>query len=467
MASISTQRNGSCRIKFYDEKKQQTVYLGRVDLRTARSLCEMVEEVLAARRAGQPLHATIADRVGRLSPAFRAKFERVGVLEPLVPKEAAQESLGAFLAAYLDYRSDVKVSTRDNLLQAQKALVEYFGAGALLDSVTSGDADEFRNWLQKKRKRPLAVNTARRLCGRAKQFFAHAVRKRLLAENPFGHMRGLIVRGNSQRQRFIDPEVIDRVLAGCPDADWRLLIVLCRYGGLRPSEACNLRWEHIDWDRKHIRVRCEKTAHHVGREWREVPFFPQIVPYLQDSWDAAPEGAMTVLRNLRATRNLRKPFQDLLRRVGITPWPKPFQNLRSTRETELARAHPEHVVCAWLGNTGRVAREHYLQVTADDHRRAVAGHTGDWVDGQRGVTIGVGSEGPNAGNPKCNPAPVGIECVGRNGVPTSQATNAAKCGPDAPFRSGASGATSSAEDANSPSRIRTYNLPVNSRPLYR
>jgi hypothetical protein len=36
----------------------------------------------------------------------------------------------------------------------------------------------------------------------------------------------------------------------------------------------------------------------------------------------------------------------------------PFQNLRSTRETELAEAYPIHVVIAWLGNSDNVAREH-------------------------------------------------------------------------------------------------------------
>ncbi len=30
---------------------------------------------------------------------------------------------------------------------------------------------------------------------------------------------------------------------------------------------------------------------------------------------------------------------------------------------ELAERWPEHVVCAWIGNSKAVAREHYLQVT--------------------------------------------------------------------------------------------------------
>ena len=48
------------------------------------------------------------------------------------------------------------------------------------------------------------------------------------------------------------------------------------------------------------------------------------------------------------------------------PWSKLWQNLRSTRETELADQFPAHVAAAWIGNSVAVAVKHYLQVT-DEH----------------------------------------------------------------------------------------------------
>ena len=54
----------------------------------------------------------------------------------------------------------------------------------------------------------------------------------------------------------------------------------------------------------------------------------------------------------------------------MKPRPKLFQNLRATRETELAESWPMHVVCAWIGNSQAVARKHCLQVTEDQFRRA-------------------------------------------------------------------------------------------------
>ena len=44
--------------------------------------------------------------------------------------------------------------------------------------------------------------------------------------------------------------------------------------------------------------------------------------------------------------------------------------MRASRETELAKEYPIHVVTSWLGNTPRIALKHYLQVTDADYQRA-------------------------------------------------------------------------------------------------
>jgi hypothetical protein len=62
----------------------------------------------------------------------------------------------------------------------------------------------------------------------------------------------------------------------------------------------------------------------------------------------------------------------IIRRAGMTPWPRLFHNLRSSRETELRERFPIHVVTAWLGNTPEIAWKHHLQVT-DEHFRQAAG----------------------------------------------------------------------------------------------
>ena len=59
-------------------------------------------------------------------------------------------------------------------------------------------------------------------------------------------------------------------------------------------------------------------------------------------------------------------MERIIRKADLKPWPKLFQNLRATRETELAEEFPIHVVCDWIGNTQAVATKHYLQTT-DEH----------------------------------------------------------------------------------------------------
>ena len=71
--------------------------------------------------------------------------------------------------------------------------------------------------------------------------------------------------------------------------------------------------------------------------------------------------------------NLRTQFERLVKRAGLQPWPRLFHALRASRETELAKDYPIHVVTAWLGNTPRIAMRHYLQVTDADFERASRG----------------------------------------------------------------------------------------------
>jgi hypothetical protein len=146
--------------------------------------------------------------------------------------------------------------------------------------------------------------------------------------------------------------------------------------GLRcPSEVLSLTWNDVDWDRSRITVHSSKTEHHEGKESRIIPLFPELLPYLREVFEAAQTGSTYVITRYRqANVNLRTQLQRIIAKAGLKSWPKLFQNLRSTRETELAERWPEHVVCAWIGNSKVVARKHCLQVT-EEHFEQAAGVT--------------------------------------------------------------------------------------------
>lgn len=72
-----------------------------------------------------------------------------------------------------------------------------------------------------------------------------------------------------------------------------------------------------------------------------------------------------------ATVNLRTRFEQIIRKAGLQLWPKLFQNLRSTRQTEMSiQSYATHIVCAWIGNTEAVANKHYFQVPDSEFDRA-------------------------------------------------------------------------------------------------
>ena len=116
-------------------------------------------------------------------------------------------------------------------------------------------------------------------------------------------------------------------------------------------------------------------ARHIeGKESRMIPMFPELKPYLEEAFEqAAPETEFVINRYRSCNANLRTQLMRIIKRAGMKPWPKPFQNLRSTRETELMEKFPARVVCGWIGNSEAIALKHYLQVTDDDFERAVRG----------------------------------------------------------------------------------------------
>lgn len=156
---------------------------------------------------------------------------------------------------------------------------------------------------------------------------------------------------------------------------WRLIFALSRFGGLRcPSEHLALTWDCIDWEKD--RIRSPKTEHHAGKVSRTVPIFPEIRPHLEAAFAQAAEGSIYVIGRYRSTNvNLRTQLTRTIERAGLEPWPNLFQNLRSTRETDLAEQFPIHVVCAWIGNTKAVAAKHYLQITEEHFRKATQNPT--------------------------------------------------------------------------------------------
>ena len=360
MGSISTEPGGRRTIQFVgSDGKRRSIRLGKVSQRTAEAVKYRVEQLNVAKMTGQAVNGDTARWVADRDVILADKLAAVG----LIPRRE-RATLQAFLDSYIEGRTDVKFQTKWKYETTRQNLLDFFGSGKNLRDITPGDADDWRLRLAG---RGLAENTVRKHTAIAKQFFHAAKRKRLVEENPFAGLKAA-VQANPSRFYFITCEEAQQVLDACPDAQWRLIFALSRYSGLRcPSEHLALRWGDVDWERNRMTIRSPKTEHHPGGESRTVPLFPELRPYLEEVWEQAEPGTEYVITRYRDTNvNLRTQLLRIMQRAGVKPWPKLFQNLRSSRETELAQQFPIHVVCAWIGNSQSVAAKHYLQVT-DEH----------------------------------------------------------------------------------------------------
>lgn len=414
MASLTTDKNGNRVIQFFDRnRKRQTIRLGTdVSLKQAGRIKLKIENLIAASKSGDRL--SIDDETAKwtrdIGDDLAAKLAKAGLIEPRAKAEAGAHTLDAFCVAYIEMRvapdKDGKASigpaTRIGFEQIRQRLMAHFGKDRRLSSITLGDCDEWVVFLRSK----YAAATVAKTIKRARQIFKAALRKKLIAENPLTEIPAGSEE-NRERMHYIDRATAGKVLAAAPDAEWKAIFAACRFGGLRcPSELAELKWEDIDFKREYVlKVRSPKLRR-SSKYTRTVPIFDELYPYFAALYDDACERhdfedpelwkgekvfpraqhgknlatqmARIIVKGARITPMIPPKNPDDPKDIG-QPWPRLFQNLRSSRETELI-ADPENLfrpedrpsimqVCEWLGNSPVVAAKHYLQATREGTRK--------------------------------------------------------------------------------------------------
>ena len=324
-----------------------------------------IELLNAAKVSGHAVDSDTLKWLSTIGDELADKLARAG----LAPHRE-RTTLQAFPDGYLESRTDLKIRTRWKLRTSRDRLIDFFGPGKALREISPGHADEFRLHLVKE---GLAENSVRKHVAIAKQFFRAALRKRLVEENPFAGLKASVL-PNRERFFFVTREAAQKLLDCCPNSEWRLLFSLARFGGLRvPSEALALRWADVDWGENKILIRSVKTEYHgPDKATRTIPLFPELAQPLSEVFDEAEPGTEYVITKYRSGDvNLRTQLERIIRKAGLEPWGKPWQNCRSTRATELEGRFPSHVVRAWLGHSEAVAAKFYLQTTDEHYRQAL------------------------------------------------------------------------------------------------
>jgi len=375
MASISHSGNGTRRILFTSNGLRRTLYLGKISHKGAVTIRTHVEHLVNS-RMGIAVPPETAAWLQDLDAGLRKKLVRLGLVAPVVFNGKKiiplKITLAEFIQDYIDRRKDdLKPRTLQLLNLVGRRLYGFFGQDKDITMITIGDGKDFRLHLKGKK---LGESTIRRSIGIAKQLFGGMIEKNLITTNPFKSKdMPTTVKGNPAKFHFVTRAEIQKIIDACPNAEWRLLVALARYGGLRtPSEPLMLSWSDVNWAHSRICVRSPKTERHDGGDHRWVPMFPELLPYLQDAYDQARiKQGWVITRYRDSGTNLRTQLKRIALLAGVTLWCKPWQNQRATRETELTETFPAHVVAAWMGNSTPVANEFYLHVTDEHFSKAI------------------------------------------------------------------------------------------------
>ncbi|MFY9254772.1 MAG: hypothetical protein WAO83_15075 [Fuerstiella sp.] len=101
----------------------------------------------------------------------------------------------------------------------------------------------------------------------------------------------------------------------------------------------------------------------------------QVSTYLDDAFQAAlplgkqslPADQRIINRFSSTNNNLDKPFRKIIEAAGLSPWPKLFQNLRSSCESQwLKEGAKADLVANWIGHSVKIQNLNYVQHTNED-----------------------------------------------------------------------------------------------------
>ncbi|HWH79629.1 MAG TPA: tyrosine-type recombinase/integrase [Candidatus Binatus sp.] len=368
MASIIARPGGRHEIQLRVGISRHTIRLGKTSRRIAETIKAKIEALAVAHELGVEPDIEVTVWIDRQAGAkLRHRLARAGLCS--TAPRIVDVGLKAFAEGFLtDYRAGNE-GTKRTLGVAFSRLVAYFGAERSMRSISLAKAEACREHLEAAGFAEATISTTIK---KARQLWVEALKRSLVDANVWLEVRAGS-QDNAERQFYVNRETVEQVLTSCKSVEWRLVIALCRYAGLRcPSEHLRLRRGDIDWGKGRFRVRGK------GNKDRTVPLFPELRPFLEAAESAAKLNATYLIVRWREVTAgaWRQKMLRLLHAAGATPWPRLFHNLRASCETDLVAAgHPLHVVGRWLGNSEAIARRHYLQPREADFEKAMGRET--------------------------------------------------------------------------------------------
>ena len=339
------------------EGRKCRVHIGKVSIGDANDFKRGIEKLLMARKLNRPLDDITVQWVSGLSEPVQAKLSRFGLLECSNAVPDLERLIDAYLARK---RVDVKPKSFKRIEDTMQLVRKHVLTTLPADKVNYAIAQDFQAML---RKSGIADGTVRLHIRNCKTLYNDAIKREILAKNPFKDLASTSVA--AAKDRYITPEETTRLLDAAPNWKWRLLIGLLRYAGLRcHSETHAVNWSDVDWVRRTLSVNGVKTG-----KFRAVPIRPELMELMQDAYEMATPNASSMIE--LPTNNRHRELLRIIKKSGMERWADLFQHLRRCCRTQwLNENHPPHAVSRWMGHGQQVGDDHYTMMTDDVFDRA-------------------------------------------------------------------------------------------------
>jgi len=387
MASISKDKNGTKRVVFIDvNRDRHYIRLGKIDMKAASTIKTYIEKLVAAQVMNVAPDAETAQWVANLPDESHVKLAKTG----LIAERRKVGTLGEVIPTIIANRAaTVSEQTIEIWKQSEESLYRFFGKDRRVGTITHEDAESFRSWLvsdgRLDGKGGLKSTTVWKRLQHVVAFFKSIVKNKGIATSPFEGM-SMDPAPDEDRNDYIEEKFIREVMKVAPDAEWRLIIALWRFAGLRgSSEPLLLRWKDIHWEKNRITVHSRKTERYAGKKIRVIPLFPELIEPLRAARLEANKNDVYVitkhapryLKNVpdrsklkKIKANLGSIFGKFVRKTGNTPWPKIINNIRASWISDLLDGKYQNAgtpfgiqtIAKWAGNSPKVILRYYGRI---------------------------------------------------------------------------------------------------------
>ncbi len=286
---------------------------------------------------------------------FRAKnaVEHIRSAFNLLAREIDPEAAIPTVKEYFDrwlegHGGELADRTRDSYVQRLKQFAEYVGAETTMDAVKQSHALGFRGKIASTAS-AVTANTAMRVM---RSVFGCAMNEGVIVGNPFKLTP--LAEDGTEKQAF-NLQQVQRLLS-VAKPEWRSLITFGIFTGQRLGDLVSLTWAQIDFDRKEILFKTEKTNRRMAIPandalWAHILTLPRGTP-------AAPLHPHAFeIKEAFGIGLVSREFTDLMVEAGLTA-ARPRKRKREkkgdvTREVNPLTFHSlRHAAATWLRDAG-------------------------------------------------------------------------------------------------------------------